>query len=103
MEPQAPHTHSYEAVAAGAASQILGLTGAVGDYIERLIVTVTTSATGNVTLEDGNGGAMPITAVNTPIGVYPVELRMRARNATTPGWKVTTGAGASAIGVGKFT
>lgn len=103
MYDQAPHSHSYETVAAGQASQILGNTGAVGDYLERLIVSVSAAATGTVDLIDGNGAAIPITAANTPIGVYVVELRIRARNPTTPGWKVTTGAGATVIGIGQFT
>jgi hypothetical protein len=103
MYDQAPHTHSYETVAAGQTDQVLGGAGGVGDYLERLIVTVATAATGTVEIQDGDGTAIPITAANTPIGVYPVELRIRARNATTPGWKVTTGAGATAIGIGQFT
>lgn len=93
----------YEAVAASQTDQILGATGAAGDWIQRVIVTVGTSATGTSSLTDGNGTTMPLTAANTPIGVYTIELGMKARNATTPGWKITTGAGATAVGVGDFT
>ncbi len=93
----------YEAVAAGQADQVMGATGAVGDKIRRVIVSVGTAATGTCSIKDGNGAAIPLTAANTPIGVYTVDLNMVAKNATTPGWKITTGAGATAIGIGDFT
>lgn len=103
MYDQAPHTHSYETVAASQTDQILGGTGAVGDYLERLICTVSAAATSTVEIQDGDGAAIPLLAANTPIGVYPVEIRARCRNATLPGWKITTGAGVTAIGIGQFT
>lgn len=102
MEDPVPHSHSYEAVAASQTDQILGPNGRVGDLLERVIVSVNTAATGTCSITDGNGTAMPLTAANTPIGVYVVDVRARCRNATTPGWKITTGAGATAIGVGSF-
>lgn len=93
----------YEAVGASATDQILGPAGAVGNILERLIISVATSATGTVSIKDGNGSAIVITAANTPIGVYTVAIGARCVNATTPGWKVTTGAGATVLGVGRFT
>lgn len=92
----------YETVAASQTDQVLGASGAVGHLLERLIITVATSATGTVSIKDGNGSAIPITAANTPIGVYSVPIGARCSAATTPGWKVTTGAGATVIGVGRF-
>lgn len=103
MYDQAPHSHSYEEVAASQTDQVLGLTGKVGDYLERLIITISAAATGTVELQDGDGTAIPITAANTPIAVYVVEVRARAKNPTTPGWKVTTGAGVTVLAVGQFT
>ena len=41
-----PYRYQYEHVAASATAQVLGTTGAVGDYIHRLVCTVTTGATG---------------------------------------------------------
>lgn len=93
----------YEAVGAAATDQILGPVGAAGDLLERVIISVATAATGTCSITDGNGTTIPLTAANTAIGVYTVEVGARCRNTTTPGWKVTTGAGATAIGVGKFT
>lgn len=93
----------YEAVAASQTAQILGATGAVGDKIRRVVVTVATSASGTCSIKDGDGTDIPLTAANTPIGVYTIALNMKAKNATTPGWKLTTGAGATAVGIGDFT
>lgn len=88
----------YETVAASQTDQILGNVGNPGDILEQLVITVATAATGTVSIKDGSGSAIPITAANTPIGVYTVELGARA----VTNWKVTTGAGASVIAIGRF-
>lgn len=93
----------YETVAASQTDQMLGAIGAVGDILERLIVSVATAATSTVSIKDGNGAAIVIAAANTPIGVYSIDIGARCINATTPGWKVTTGAGVTVLAVGKFT
>lgn len=92
----------YEEVAAGQTGQQLGPVGALGDVVERLIVNVTTSATSQVTLIDGNVPMVLVPAV-TPVGVYSVKVGARAKVTTTPGWKLTTGAGVSVVAVGRFT
>ena len=95
----------YETVAASQTDQILGAVGAKGDILQRLIITVATAATAATSIKDGNGSAIPILP-NSPgggVGVYTVELGIVAVNATTPGWKVTTGAGATAVAIGKFS
>lgn len=89
----------YEAVAAGQTDQVLGTTGTAGDVLEQLIITVAAAATGTVSIKDGAGSAIPITAANTPIGVYSVNIGAKASGA---GWKVTTGAGATVLAVGRF-
>jgi hypothetical protein len=90
----------YETVAASQTDQVLGTAGAVGDLLERLVVSVATAATGTVSIKDGAGSAIPITAANTPIGVYSVNIGAK----TTGGaWSVTTGAGATVVAVGKFS
>lgn len=88
----------YATVAASQTDQTLGA-GAAGALLERLVVSVATSATGTVSIKDGSGSAITITAANTPIGVYSVQLGARATGA---GWKVTTGAGATVIAIGDF-
>lgn len=90
----------YEAVAASQTGQTIGSSGKAGDLLERLIVSVATSATGTVSIKDGAGDAIVITAANTPIGVYSVEIGARS---TGGAWSVTTGAGATVIAIGRFT
>ncbi len=90
----------YETVAASQSDQSLGPSGATGNILHRLVVTVATSATGTVSIKDGSGSAITITAANTPIGVYSVDIGARS---TSGAWKVTTGAGATVLAVGAFT
>lgn len=96
---------TYETVAAGQTDQIMGVTGAVGDFLGTLVITVGTPATSNVSIKDGNGSSIPVlpAAVAGGIGVYTVPINARAVNATTPGWKVTTGAGSTVVATGSFT
>jgi len=89
----------YETVAASQTDQVLGPVGGARDILKRVIVTVGTAATGTCSIKDGAGSDIPLTAANTPIGVYTVNLEARSVSGA---WKVTTGAGASAICVGKF-
>lgn len=89
---------TYETVAASQTAQVLGVTGAVGDYIDRLVVTVATAATGTVTLLD-NATSYPLVPANTPIGVYSIPLGIKSSSGP---WKITTGAGATVLAVGEF-
>jgi len=96
---QYPYEYAYETVAASQTAQVLGTAGAVGDYIHRLIITVGTSATSTVTLLD-NSTSIPIMAATTAIGVYSIEINARSASGA---WKVTTGAGATVMAIGKFS
>ena len=95
----------YETVAASQTDQVLGPVGAQGDVLERLIITVGTAATAAVSIKDGNGSSIPILPNNPGggVGVYVVPIGARCVAATTPGWKVTTGAGSTVVAVGRFT
>lgn len=96
-----PYAYAYETVAASQTAQVLGGTGAKGDYLHRLIISVNTAATASVTIIDGSTSIAVLTGAATVVpGVYSVEMNMAA--ATGP-WKVTTGAGATVIGVGIFS
>lgn len=98
------YQRKYETVAASQTAQALGATGKAGDAIEKLIITVATAATGTVTLIDGSGGgavSIAITAANTPIGVYTVDLG--GLRSVVGAWAVTTGAGATVLAVGRFS
>ena len=89
----------YETVAASQTAQVLGVTGGAGDTLQRLIITVGTALTGTVSLLDG-ATSYAITAANTPIGVYQIEIGAVSVNGA---WKITTGAGATVMAVGNFT
>ena len=95
----------YETVAASQTDQIMGASGAVGDYIEGLICVVATAATSQVQIKDGNGSAITVlpNAVGAGVGTYYVPLGLKCIAATTPGWKITTAAGVSVIATGDFT
>jgi methionine-rich copper-binding protein CopC len=100
-----PYRYFYEHVAAGQTAQVLGTTGAVGDYLHRIVCTVTTGATGNVVVVDGSGAGIlthtvvPASASLVP-GVYNVELNVVSANGA---WKITTGAGVEVMAVCIFT
>jgi len=89
----------YETVAASQTAQVLGVTGGVGDTLQRLIITISTALTGTVTLLDG-ATSYAITAASTPIGVYQIEIGAVSVNGA---WKITTGAGATVMAVGNFS
>ena len=98
---QTPYAYQYETVAASATAQVLGGTGATGDYVHRLIISNVTAATASVTLIDGSTSIALQTGAATIVpGVYSIECNMRS--ATGP-WKVTTGAGATVVAVGIFS
>ena len=96
-----PYRYQYETVAASQTAQVLGGTGAIGDYLHRIIISVNTVATATVTLLDGSTSIPFLTGAATLVpGVYSVEVNAVSN---TGAWKVTTGAGATVIGVGIFS
>lgn len=92
----------YETVAASQTDQTLGVTGAVGDFLHRLVCVVTTAATAQVQIKDGSGSAITVFPNNPGggVGTYPVELNI---TSTAGAWRVTTGAGVAVLAVGRFT
>jgi len=92
----------YELVAASQTNQVLGATGAAGDYLDQLLIVVATAATAQVQLKDGSGTAFTVFP-NSPgggVGSYPLPIGLRSTNGA---WQVTTGAGASVIASGDFS
>lgn len=99
-KPLAGH---FETVAASQTDQMLGATGAAGDYLAGVLIIPATTSPGAVSIEDGSsnttiftGGASSVSNLVpffVPLGIYSV----------TGGWEITTGANVSAIGVGSFT
>lgn len=99
MSIVSPNRYPYETVAASQTAQVLGGAGAVGDYLHRLVVTVTATGTSTLSLLDGSTTVLTM-AANTAVGVYSLEIN--AASASGP-WKVTTGAGVTVMAVGFFT
>ena len=100
-----PYRYQYEHIAASSSAQVLGTTGAVGDYLHRIICTVSTAATAVVQIVDGSGaGVLTHTILpNSPgsgIGVYNIEINAVSANGA---WKITTGAGVEVMAVGIFS
>jgi hypothetical protein len=103
MDDRTSFNTTYTTVAASQTDQAINVSvGNVGQILERLVVNVTTSATSQVQIKDGNGSAITVVPSNTPVGCYSIEIGAVCRNTTTPGWKVTTAAGVSVIAVGRF-
>lgn len=96
-----PNRYQYETVAASQTAQVLGGTGATGDYLHRLIISNVTVATASVTIIDGSTSIVIQTgAAGLVAGVASIELNMAS--ATGP-WKITTGAGCTVVAVGMFS
>ena len=99
MSITSPNRYPYETVAASQAAQVLGGSGAVGDYLHRIVVTVTATGTSTLSVLDNSTTVLTM-AANTPVGVYSLEIN--AASASGP-WKITTGAGVTVLAVGFFT
>lgn len=95
---------SYTAVPASSAVA-LGLTGgAVGDYLEGLLIVPATTSPDPVTITDGSGAAITVfaggaTSVSNLVAFYiPLGIQ-----SVSGGWTITTGANVSVLATGQFT
>jgi hypothetical protein len=92
---------AYETVAAGQTAQVLGSTGAIGDYLDHIVIQPATTGAGTSTVLDNSTVIFTFTAgtlgdlkpLVVPIGAYSV----------LGAWKITTGANVAILAVGKFT
>lgn len=93
----------YETVAASQTAQVLGATGAIGDYLEALIIVPATVNAGQVLLLD-NATSITIFVGGTAClnELRPVYVPFKMKSVSGA-WKITTGADVSVIGVGNFT
>ena len=96
---QLPFGTTYETVAASQTAQVLGQSGAVGDTIVSLIITVNTALTSTVTIIDGST-SIAIMPATTIVGIYSIDLGVQSVSGP---WKITTGAGATVVAVGNFS
>lgn len=93
----------YETVAASQTGQALGPTGAVGDYIESILVIPATTSPGNVLLLDNATSITVFTGGATSVVDLKPFIINLGINSVSGAWKITTGANVSCIGIGKFT
>lgn len=94
-----PYRHQYEVIPASSTAVVLGNTGAVGDFLHRLVLNVTTGASAQWVLTDGST-AIITSVVTLPVGINNIEINAASQNGA---WKVTAGSGITIIGIGTFT
>lgn len=93
----------YETVAASQTDQVLGATGATGDYLSALLIIPATTSPGAVSIKDGSGSAITVfTGGSSSVSNLVPFLIPLGMVSTGGAWKVTTGANVSAIGIGSF-
>jgi hypothetical protein len=93
----------FETVAASQTAQVLGGTGANGDYLARLIIIPASVSPGAVALLDGTTSINILPGgTNSLTELKPITVEIQTLSATGP-WKVTTGTNVSVIGIGDFT
>lgn len=93
----------YETVAASQTAQVLGSTGAVGDYISGILATPATVSPGSIALLDGATSITVFTGGTTSVSnLVPFFIPLGMISVSGP-WKLTTGALISCIGIGNFT
>jgi hypothetical protein len=96
-----PAGRDYETVAAGQTAQALGVAGAVGNDLDRLIIVPATAAPGEVTLLDG-ATSIPVYVGGASQPLLPIVVDVNAKSKVGA-WKVTTGANVSVIAIGRFS
>jgi hypothetical protein len=93
----------YETVAASQTAQVLGATGATGDYLAGLLIIPATTSPDAVSILD-NATSITVFAggASSVSDLKPFFLPLRMKSVSGA-WKVTTGANVSCIGIGNFT
>ena len=91
----------YATVAASQTAQVLGASGALGDYIEGLLIVPATTSAGTVALLD-NSTSMNVFVTGTLSNLTPIYIPLHMRSVSGA-WKLTTGAAVSVIAIGRFT
>lgn len=93
----------YETVAASA-TQVLGATGATGDYLSGVLIVPASLSPGAVSIKDGSGSTITIfTGGSSSVSnLVPFFVPLGIKS-TGGAWSVITGTSVSAIGVGNFT
>jgi hypothetical protein len=96
--------YGYQEVPASSSATVLGVAGAKGDIIKRLIIVPATTSPGHVEIQDGTNTAIVLFAGGATsvadLGPIVVDLDIASLE---DGWFLTTGANVSVVAVGSFT
>lgn len=101
LNPDGAAGNEYEIVVAGQTAQVLGPTGAAGDYLSHVIFYPATTGAGTSIVLDGAIEVGKYTA-GTLSDLKPIYIAVNAVSVSGA-WKVTTGANMTATGFGSFT
>lgn len=95
-------SNTYNTVAAGQSTQVLGPVGATGDYLDTVtLIPATATAAGSAIIDGSTTVISTTTAIGYPVGNV-VTIPVKAYSKTGP-WKITTGANTTAFATGKFS
>lgn len=94
----------YETVAASQSDQVMGATGASGDYLKGLLIVPATTSPGAVSIKDGSGSAITVFTggASSVADLKPIPVPLGIRS-TGGAWKITTGANVSVVACGLFS
>lgn len=91
----------YETVAAGQTAQVLGATGATGDFLSHVILQPAAVGAGTTTILDN--ATVIFTYTSGTLGdLRPIVIPINAVSVSGA-WKITTGANMAAVAFGDFT
>jgi len=91
-----------EPVAASATDQVLGTTGAVGDYLNHIVIQPADTTPGTVIVKDGASAIYTFPAGLTLPSALPVHVIFGVKSKNG-GFSITTGVDVSVLPVGRFT
>jgi hypothetical protein len=94
---------TYETVAANTSSQTLGGAGAVGDYLEGVLIVPDTTSPGSVAIIDNVTTIIIfIGGTNSLMDLTPFYVQLGLVSASGS-WKVATGSSVHCVAIGRFT
>lgn len=97
-----PEVVDFETVAASQTAQVIGATGAAGDYLSHVVVQPTTTAPGVVTILDNAAEVHGYPGGTVGADLAPITIPVGAISQNGA-WKITTGANVKVTAYGDFT
>ena len=92
---------AYEDIAASQTDQVLGGTGAIGDFLTRLVCVFSADPSAGVSVKDGSGSAFTI--IPDPGAAGFANTGDLHWTSTGGAWKVTTGTNTTCRASGRFS